>query len=134
MPLKGYKQKPEHKAQVIGNLVMGHQKGKHWKIKDTSKMCGHHPKSEFKKGDNVNENNSLWKKEPGLVALHSWVRRRVVKPPKCPVCGGTKYQLELANISQEYKRDINDFEWLCHMCHMTKDGRINRLFISNSTL
>lgn len=24
--------------------------GLHWKIKDTSKMCGRHPKSEFKKG------------------------------------------------------------------------------------
>ena len=24
--------------------------GKHWKIKDTSKMRGHHPKSEFQKG------------------------------------------------------------------------------------
>ena len=31
---------------------------------------------------------------------------------------------DLANISQEYRRDVDDFEWLCRSCHMKKDGRI----------
>jgi len=103
-------------------------KGLHWKIKDTSKMFGKHPKSEFKRGSNINERNVNWKENPTLVSLHSWVRRRVSKPKHCPSCGTNKYGLELANISQEYRRDIADFEWLCRMCHMEKDGRINRLF------
>lgn len=51
MPLKGYVQTAEHKAKIIGNLLMGQQTGKHWKIKDTSKMKGKHPTSEFKCGD-----------------------------------------------------------------------------------
>lgn len=50
MPLKGYKQTPEHKAKTILNLRPGGVLGMRWKIKDTSKMCGRHPKSEFKKG------------------------------------------------------------------------------------
>jgi hypothetical protein len=24
----------------------------------------------------------------------------------------------------EYKREINDFKWLCRRCHMKDDGRI----------
>jgi len=27
---------------------------------------------------------------------------------------------DLANISGEYKRDVNDFEWLCRSCHIKK--------------
>ena len=33
---------------------------------------------------------------------------------------------DLSNISGEYKRDINDFEWLCRKCHMKKDDRFKR--------
>lgn len=29
--------------------------------------------------------------------------------------------MELSNISGEYKRDVNDFEWLCVSCHRKKD-------------
>ena len=32
-----------------------------------------------------------------------------------------KKKLDLANISGEYKRDVNDFEWLCRSCHIRKD-------------
>lgn len=92
-------------------------------------MMGKHPRSEFKRGTKLNEENVQWKENPSLIALHNWVRRRVVKPEACPECGGRDYQIELANISQEYKRDVGDYEWLCHMCHMVKDGRMNRLFV-----
>jgi len=34
---------------------------------------------------------------------------------------------DVANISGKYKRDIKDFEWLCRLCHMTKDGRLEAL-------
>jgi len=32
--------------------------------------------------------------------------------------------LELSNISGKYKRDINDYEWLCVKCHRIKDGNM----------
>ena len=53
-------------------------------------------------------------------------RPTTYKPEYCEDCGKVPPR-DLANISQEYKRDINDFEWLCRKCHMTKDGRLNQL-------
>lgn len=65
------------------------------------------------RGDNV-----------GYCALHEWVRKRLSQNP-CESCGSTSY--DLANISQEYKRDLTDWEWLCRKCHMLKDGRMDNL-------
>ena len=112
-----YKRTEYHRQRI--------SEGSSGKVRPYLKNTG---RTRFMKKDNLNEENVNWKDRPSMVALHNWVRRRVAKPELCPSCGDNKYRLELANISQEYKRDINDFEWLCHMCHMIKDGRINRLF------
>lgn len=73
------------------------------------------------------ELNSNWKGDKvGYLGLHAWVNNNKPKPSKCEMCNEEK-PLDLANISQEYKRDINDWEYLCRKCHMTKDGRIERL-------
>lgn len=71
------------------------------------------------RGDNV-----------GYEALHEWVRNHKDIPSNCEGCGLQK-QLDLANISQEYLRDIKDWEWLCRKCHMSKDGRLNILTANN---
>lgn len=68
-----------------------------------------------------------WKgDEVGYAALHDWVKRRLEKPKACQDCGQEK-PLDLANISQKYKRDLTDWEWICRSCHMTKDGRLKAL-------
>ncbi len=88
-----------------------------------------HPnKGSFIKGisNNRESSNPMWKENPGLNALHTWVNRHKPKPDFCEDCKLVP-PYDLANISQEYKRDINDFEWLCRKCHMKKDGRINGL-------
>lgn len=72
-------------------------------------------KSPFWKGDDV-----------GYAGIHGWVRRRRSTPICCSQCHRMS-RLDLANISQEYRRDLNDWEWLCRRCHMTKDGRKERL-------
>lgn len=75
----------------------------------------------------VGDKNPNWKGEKvGYDALHIWIRRRLVKPEICSNCKEGK-ALDLANISQKYKRDLTDWEWLCRKCHMTKDGRIINL-------
>lgn len=75
----------------------------------------------------LNEKNPMWKgNKAGLDAIHVWVLRNKPKPKLCENCKKTPPK-DLANISQKYKRDINDFEWLCRKCHMTKDGRIKNL-------
>ena len=71
--------------------------------------------------------NPQWKGDKvGMIALHNWVRRHKVKPKYCECCKLVE-PYDLANISQKYKRDINDFEWLCRLCHMKKDKRIFNL-------
>lgn len=71
--------------------------------------------------------NPMWKGDKvGYHALHNWVKRHFPKPTKCNICQQEKSWLDLANISQDYKRDLVDWEWLCRKCHMIKDGRFAR--------
>lgn len=56
-------------------------------------------------------------------SLHGWVRKQFPRPDVCEICK-IGFPIDLANISQEYKRDLSDWEWLCRRCHMEKDGRL----------
>lgn len=58
--------------------------------------------------------------------LHRWVRKSKPKPSLCSDCN-THPPVDVANISGEYREDLNDFEWLCRKCHMKKDGRSIKL-------
>jgi hypothetical protein len=65
-----------------------------------------------------NEKHPNWKGDKvGYTGLHEWVRKRKIKPKFCEGCGLNKPLLDLANISKKYKRDVNDFKWLCKKCH-----------------
>ncbi len=71
--------------------------------------------------------NPIWAGDKvSYEALHGWVKRHKKKPARCQLCNKKK-RLDLANISQKYIRDLNDWEWLCRLCHMTKDGRLESL-------
>lgn len=62
-------------------------------------------------------------KRISLSAIHTWARRRIPKNRLCVDCKSVP-PVDLANISQLYKKEISDWEWLCRKCHMTKDGRL----------
>lgn len=68
------------------------------------------------------ENHFAFKKEKivGYTALHDWVRRYLGKATVC-VNGHTAKRFVWANISGEYKRELNDWHSLCNSCNM-KDG------------
>ena len=73
----------------------------------------------------LEDKNPMWKGDNvGYDALHDWIETHKPKSQFCEKCG-RETKLDLANISGKYKRDINDFEWLCRSCHMIKDGRMN---------
>lgn len=55
-------------------------------------------------------------------AVHNWARRFVPKPEFCVICN-KKPPDDLSNTGHTYKRTVADWEWLCHSCHMWKDGR-----------
>src|SRR5689334_1321062 len=68
------------------------------------------------------ENNGIWVgNNISYFGLHGWVRRNKPKSTFCESCG-KQTKLDIANISGEYKRDIDDFKWLCRRCHMLEDG------------
>ena len=80
--------------------------------------CGaNHPKW---KGDNVHTET-----------LHQWIRKNKPKPELCECCH-QKTPYDCANISGQYLRDVNDYEWLCRRCHMLKDGRLETIRIRAS--
>jgi len=79
------------------------------------------------KGINSGQKNGQWKGDQvGYAAVHEWVKNRKIKPDLCERCKIRKVY-DLANISEQYKRDVSDYEWLCRTCHMKKDGRLRNL-------
>ena len=73
------------------------------------------------------EKNPQWKGDKvSYRELHKWIRKNKPLQAFCSNCKQEKKKLDIANISGFYKREINDFEWLCRMCHMNKDGRWNK--------
>lgn len=64
------------------------------------------------------------KRIPGYDNLHKWVRKNKPASKTCEYCGEERY-LELANLSGEYHKDINDFKWLCVPCHRILDDHIS---------
>lgn len=71
--------------------------------------------------------NPAWKGDKaGYGAIHDYVRSRKPKPNLCERCD-IRPAMDLANVSQQYKRDLGDWEYLCRKCHMDSDGRNDRL-------
>lgn len=95
-----------------GNPACGWNKGKKHKIETIIKMSGRtEEKSPVWKGDNV-----------GYRALHDWVVSRLGKADGCtndPQHSASYFHW--ANISGEYKRDLEDWQSLCPRCNIT-DG------------
>ena len=80
---------------------------------------------------NLGSKNGMWKgNELGYMALHDYIKYHLKKSEKCEDCNKLTDKLDLANISGEYKRDFDDWEWLCRKCHMIKDGRLKKLINS----
>jgi hypothetical protein len=61
----------------------------------------------------------------GKSALHDWVKARLGTPMKCEQCGfesDNPCQINWANKSGEYKRDLSDWLRLCRKCHHKYDN------------
>lgn len=66
----------------------------------------------------------MWKGENITYrSLHSWIQDNKPKKKFCESCNKRK-KLELANISGKYKRDINDYKWECHRCHIISHKKL----------
>lgn len=54
-------------------------------------------------------------------AIHAWVRRNKIKPTSCLECKQESKNIWWANISGQYKRDLDDYIALCCKCHRKMD-------------
>ena len=101
-----------------------------WKNRISNSLKGILPSDETKKKFSklkMGNKNPMWKGDSaGFHALHMWIKHHKPKPKLCEECK-QKPPFDLTNISQKYKRDVNDYEWLCRGCHMKKDGRLDKL-------
>lgn len=90
------------------------------------------PATEFKKGIipwaklhpelvKREEESHAWKGDKyGYQGIHAWIRRQKGKATTCTTCLDTK-NVQWANKSGEYKRDLNDWIELCGKCHSKYD-------------
>lgn len=68
-------------------------------------------------GINTGEKNGMWKEIVTYRAMHNWVRRNLTKVNFCQKCKIQGKRLAVANLSQEYKRDLSDWLWMCYSCN-----------------
>jgi hypothetical protein len=70
-----------------------------------------------------------WKGDAAsYLSKHQWVYRRKPRTGECEECGtrppafrNRTTGTEFANVSGEYRRDVDDYRELCHACHTTFD-------------
>ena len=55
-------------------------------------------------------------------AVHRYIKSILKRPELCQHCNKNKVH-DLSNISNQYKLNLRDWEYLCRSCHMKKDGR-----------
>lgn len=83
-----------------------------------------------KKGIMFGPKHHLWKGDTvSLQGLHKWVIRHLGQPNECEHCGkvATGHDMQWANVSGEYKRELTDWKRLCAKCHFAFDEQYNRL-------
>ena len=67
--------------------------------------------------------DSQWKGEKaGYRTIHHWVQKNKGKPIICVDCGSMR-NVEWANISGNYKRELTDYKSLCKSCHNFYDRK-----------
>lgn len=100
------------------------EKGKHWsKATEIKKGQRISIKTEFSSQTTLRENNINWKGDNvGYIALHAWVYRQLGEARNwdCVYCG-SEDNAEWANVSREYKRELDDWIPLCRKCHFRYD-------------
>lgn len=60
-------------------------------------------------------------------SIHYWIKKRKPKSDICEICKKKKIT-ELANKSGNYLKDINDYMWLCKICHRKYDLGKNKKY------
>ena len=82
------------------------------------------------------EKHPFWKgNNVGINALHRWVERRMgkAKHKECAYCG-SENNLDWANVSRNYKRNLEDWIPLCGKCHAEYDRILEKSWITRKQM
>jgi hypothetical protein len=73
--------------------------------------------------------NPTWKN--GASKNHNWIAFVRPKPDNCERCGKPKgrQELDAHSISNEHKKEIGDWIYVCRRCHQILDGRLEKWYI-----
>ena len=66
----------------------------------------------------------------GYRGIHLWIERTLGRPKKCSHCqkiSDDSREMQWANKSGRYLRDVSDWIRLCRKCHVIMDGRGKKL-------
>jgi len=111
---------------ILGHSSRGHKNVGPWRAIIAAKAR-----------ENRDAKHPMWLGDSvGYNALHTWVRTRKEMTGTCSECGEspqpvtytrksgqviTRRMTEWANISGEYRRDVDDYRELCKPCHIRFD-------------
>ena len=99
------------------------QKGKTRSPETRAKMSAAKRGSRHPQYGKRGEETNRWKGDAvGYTALHDWVRANKTKTGICTRCGRSGRKTHWANLSHEYRRDLDDFAEMCQPCHWAYDG------------
>lgn len=101
------------------------QEKKEISLRQIGKKASEETKTKMRISAKKGKFSSSWKGDDvSYIGLHEWVYRTLGKPNKCENCQKDKlsgHKIHWANISKEYKRNINDWIRLCVSCHWKFD-------------
>ncbi len=107
--------KPTNLGQRKYSFICKNCKANHLTSLDRGEYCNIQCYHQYKKIGKFNP-------ELSYRALHKWVIKNKPRSEACEECNSFK-KLDAANISGKYKKDINDFKWLCRKCHSKLDKK-----------
>jgi hypothetical protein len=114
----GLKQTKQHVVRKARAMI-----GKHWKLSEKSKI----KMSQSAIGIHRGDKDGNWKgNDVGYRGLHIWVQNELGTPDTCEHCGKSNLkgkQIQWANKSGNYLRDITDWLRLCVPCHKKYDSQ-----------
>lgn len=81
------------------------------------------------RGVHADANNTQWKGDAaGYAAIHKWLYDRKERTGICELCGhepidkNGRISTDFANISGDYRRDVEDYIEVCRSCHRWWDS------------
>lgn len=75
----------------------------------------------FKPGHATWNKGQTPSEDVGYRARHNWVKKIKAKPSGCEWCALETTDLHCANLSHEYKLELDDWAYLCRWCHFRYD-------------